>query len=105
MPFLFLAVALLAASTEGRLLWTAAEAAKRLSISTDSLYDLVRRGQLPFVRVGRRMMIEESELEAFVAARRKRVRSLAALLNDDDPVSAGPSVTTPADAGDGHDSD
>ena len=105
MPFLLLIASLLAAqfAHRDRLIVTVQEAARSLSVSSSAVYDLVRRGELPFVRVGSRLMIEQHELEAFVAARSKRVRALDAVLNDDDPASTGSTVrTSPADVGDGH---
>jgi excisionase family DNA binding protein len=70
------------------------EALDRLPVSTPTLYRMLRRGDLPVVEVGGRTFIASSDLEAFIAARRRR-RSL----NDDDPVGAGSTVQAP-DGGD-----
>ena len=40
-----------------RLVLTVAEAADRLGISSDLAYDLVARGELPSLRLGRRIVI------------------------------------------------
>ncbi len=47
-------------------LLTAAEVADQLRISTMTVYRLIRRGELPAVRVGRNYRVRESELLAFL---------------------------------------
>jgi len=49
-----------------RLVLTVAEAAGRLGISSDLAYDLVARGELPSLRLGRRIVIPRIALLAFV---------------------------------------
>jgi excisionase family DNA binding protein len=49
-----------------RLVLTVAEAADRLGISSDLAYDLVARGELPSLRLGRRIVIPRIALLAFV---------------------------------------
>jgi excisionase family DNA binding protein len=49
-----------------RLVLTVAEAADRLDISSDLAYDLVARGELPSLRLGRRIVIPRIALLAFV---------------------------------------
>ena len=77
-------------------LYTVEEARARLAgIPAAAVLDLVRRGELGFVRVGGRLLIEEQELQTFVAARRRRVLPLEAVLaNDDGAESTAPTVTT-----------
>ena len=49
-------------------LLTAAEVADQLRVSTMTVYRLIRRGELPAVRVGRNYRVRESELVAFLDA-------------------------------------
>ena len=42
---------------EGRLVWTVEEAGRLLGISRAHAYELVARGELPHVRLGRRVVI------------------------------------------------
>jgi excisionase family DNA binding protein len=49
-----------------RLVLTVAEAADRLGISSDLAYDLVARGELPSLRLGRRIVIPRIALLEFV---------------------------------------
>jgi excisionase family DNA binding protein len=49
-------------------LLTAAEVADQLRVSTMTVYRLIRRGELPAVRVGRNYRVRESDLEAFLDA-------------------------------------
>lgn len=46
-------------------LYTVKEASKVLKVNTDSVYDLVRKGQLPALRLGV-MKIRGSDLERFI---------------------------------------
>ena len=46
-------------------LYTVKEASKVLKVNTDSVYDLVRKGQLPALRLGA-MKIRETDLERFI---------------------------------------
>jgi excisionase family DNA binding protein len=43
-------------------------AAKRLGISTWCVYELAKRGEIPCVRLGRRIRFDEAATEAFIAA-------------------------------------
>ena len=47
-------------------LLTAAEVADQLRVSTMTVYRLIRRGELPAVRVGRNYRVREADLEAFL---------------------------------------
>jgi len=47
-------------------LLTAAEVAEALRVSTMTVYRLIRRGELPAVRVGRNYRVRERDLEAFL---------------------------------------
>ncbi len=49
-------------------LLTAAEVADQLRVSTMTVYRLIRRGDLPAVRVGRNYRVREQDLVAFLEA-------------------------------------
>ena len=46
-----------------RLTLTVIEAAKLLGVSRNSLYEAVRRGEVPHLRIGRRILVPRSRLE------------------------------------------
>ena len=48
--------------TDSRLVVTIAEAAKLLGISRSFAYELVKRGELPVVRLGRRQLVPKESL-------------------------------------------
>lgn len=52
-----------------KVLLTVPEAAARLSLSRATTYQLVRRGDLPCVRVGRTVRVPARALEAWIMAR------------------------------------
>lgn len=54
-------------NTRGGRLLTAAEAAERLRVSTWRLYDMVREGMIPAVRLGRSVRVDPGALEDFIA--------------------------------------
>ena len=45
---------------------TVTEAGKLLGISRNSAYEAARKGQLPVIRIGRRLLVSRSRLEALV---------------------------------------
>ena len=49
-------------------LLTAAEVADQLRVSTMTVYRLIRRGELPAVRVGRNYRVRSGDLAAFLDA-------------------------------------
>jgi excisionase family DNA binding protein len=49
-------------------LLTAAEVAEQLRVSTMTIYRLIRRGELPAVRVGRNYRVREADLDAYLAS-------------------------------------
>ena len=51
-----------------RRLLTAAEVAEILAVTPARVYELVRRGMLPHVRVGRQVRIDPAALDAWIAA-------------------------------------
>ena len=75
----------LAAAAE-RLTMTVEEAAEVLGISRNSAYEAVRRGEIPSLRLGRRILIPAEQLRRFLAGEQPVVS----------PGSAGP---TPASGG------
>lgn len=48
-------------------LLTAAEVADQLRVSTMTIYRLIRRGELPAVRVGRNYRVRATDLERYLA--------------------------------------
>jgi excisionase family DNA binding protein len=55
-------------------LLTTAEAAALLAVRTSWVYEAVRAGRLPCVRVGRHVRFLRSDLEAWVAGQREQPR-------------------------------
>ncbi|MGD0266052.1 MAG: helix-turn-helix domain-containing protein [Candidatus Methylomirabilota bacterium] len=51
------------------------QASDELGISRVGVERLLRLGRLPCVRIGRRVLVERKELDAFIAARRQRGKS------------------------------
>jgi excisionase family DNA binding protein len=54
-------------------LLTADEVAEKLSIGLSTAYLLLRRGELPSVRIGRSVRVRPEDLRRFVSARREGV--------------------------------
>ena len=52
--------------TVERLTYTVDEAAQLLGISRNSAYEAVRRGEIPIIRVGRRLLVPRSRLETLL---------------------------------------
>jgi excisionase family DNA binding protein len=52
---------------EERLVWTVEEAGRLLGISRAHAYELVARGDLPHLRLGRRVVIPKHAIEALLA--------------------------------------
>jgi excisionase family DNA binding protein len=55
-------------ATEDRLVYTVAEAGEVLGISRAFAYELVARGELPVIRLGRRRLVPKTALVALVEA-------------------------------------
>lgn len=51
-------------------LLTAAEVADQLRVSTMTIYRLIRRGELPAVRVGRNYRVRAEDIEAYLSGQR-----------------------------------
>jgi excisionase family DNA binding protein len=49
------------------LVWTVAEAGRMLGISRAHAYELVARGELPHLRLGRRVVVPKLAIEALLA--------------------------------------
>ena len=49
-----------------RMTYSVDEAARLLGLGRSSMYELVNRGELPVVRVGRRILIPTASLAAFL---------------------------------------
>lgn len=52
---------------EDRMTMTVGEAAKRLGIGRNSCYDAVQRGEIPSLRIGKRLLIPVVALERMLA--------------------------------------
>ena len=50
--------------------YTPQEVAERLKLRVQTIYDYIRKGRLPAVRLGNRCRIAESDLEAFLMKQR-----------------------------------
>lgn len=53
-------------SPEARIAYSIDEVAHITGLSRDLLYDQMRTGELPYVKVGRRRIITRQDLEAFL---------------------------------------
>jgi excisionase family DNA binding protein len=60
---------------EERLVWSVEEAGRRLGISRAHAYELVARGELPHLRLGRRLVVPKQALEALIANVESRVHN------------------------------
>ncbi len=56
-----------AAEAPGRLTWTVEEAAVALGVSRAFAYDAVRRGEIPAIRIGRRILVPRAALGDLLA--------------------------------------
>jgi excisionase family DNA binding protein len=52
---------------EDRLVWTVEEAGRLLGISRAHAYELVARGELPHLRLGRRVVVPKHAIELLLA--------------------------------------
>jgi excisionase family DNA binding protein len=50
-----------------RLVWSVEEAGRRLGISRAHAYELVARGELPHLRLGRRIVVPKHAIETLLA--------------------------------------
>jgi excisionase family DNA binding protein len=55
-------------TNDERLVWSVEEAARRLGISRAHAYELVARGGLPHLRLGRRIVVPRHALESLLAS-------------------------------------
>jgi excisionase family DNA binding protein len=55
-----------------RLTYTIAEAARLLGVSRGTAYEAARRGQLPVVPIGRRLLVPKARLEDLLAGSERR---------------------------------
>jgi excisionase family DNA binding protein len=56
------------APVENRLVFTVEEAAQLLGISRSFAYEAVQRGEIPSMRIGRRILVPKAALERFLAS-------------------------------------
>lgn len=59
-------------------LLTIAQVAERLALSKTGVRDLCRKGQIPYIPIGRTWRVAVEDLEAFLAARRQEAAKRAA---------------------------
>ena len=52
-------------------LWTAREVARFLGVHAKTVYDLVARGELPCIRIGKCLRFSPTELTRWVSARKE----------------------------------
>jgi excisionase family DNA binding protein len=57
-----------AVPTEQRLVYTVEEAAQLLGISRSFAYEAAQRGEIPSMRIGRRILVPKAALERFLAS-------------------------------------
>jgi len=50
-------------NSEAKLTMSVSEAAKKLGVARNSLYEGVKRGEVPYVRIGKRILIPIAALE------------------------------------------
>lgn len=62
----------------GQVVLTVAQVSELLGLCRNSVYSGIRRGQIPALRIGRRVLVPAGALEAFLAGR----PSLASLESD-----------------------
>jgi excisionase family DNA binding protein len=55
------------AMNDDRLVWSVEEAGRRLGISRAHAYELVARGELPHLRLGRRIVVPRHAIETLLA--------------------------------------
>jgi len=53
----------------GKGTYTVVEAARRLGLSRNSVYQAIDRGQLPFLKIGKRILIPKIQLERLLDGR------------------------------------
>jgi excisionase family DNA binding protein len=58
----------------GPLLLSVKDAAKNLGISYGTLYEMINRGEVPHVRVGKRILISRENLKSFIEANTRTTR-------------------------------
>lgn len=61
-----------------RLSYSVLEAARALGLGRDTTYGLIRSGQLPSLKVGRRRIIPRAAVEAFLAKASRDAEDLSA---------------------------
>ncbi len=52
------------------LVWTIPEAAKKLGIGRNTAYEAARRGQIPTIKIGKRLLVPREALERKLAEAR-----------------------------------
>jgi excisionase family DNA binding protein len=55
-------------SAQRRMTLTVEETAKRLGIGRNQAYEAIHRGEIPHIRIGRRLLVPEAALDRMVGA-------------------------------------
>lgn len=66
-------------STDSRATYSVVEAARILGISRGSAYEAARRGQLPTIRIQRRVLVPKAQLDELLGRGQESVPSLPAI--------------------------
>ena len=57
------------------LVWTIPEAAKKLGIGRNTAYEAARRGQIPTIKIGKRLLVPREALERLLAGAKVKMDS------------------------------
>ncbi len=60
---------------DGILAWTIPEAAKKLGIGRNTAYEAARRGEIPTVKIGKRLLVPRKALERQLAQAKVKMDS------------------------------
>ena len=77
-------------------------AARRLGIGRGLAYRLARSGEIPAIRLGRRLVVPVTQLEVLLSRGSRRINGVKQATNDDGSVGPEPRVSTAADEARGH---
>jgi|SRR5579875_2142715 len=90
-------------------LWTVRETAKFLKVSVSTVYNLLNRGELHYVKVGQRRRILRQEIYNYLATQTDTLRNAAAVVptpakatSPESPVAPAPSLSVSGPPSDLH---
>ncbi|MDG0959592.1 helix-turn-helix domain-containing protein, partial [Bacillus paranthracis] len=67
--------------------YTTEEVAKRLKVSKLTVYDLIKKGELPSYRIGRQMRIDAADLEQYIKQMKTGNVQVTPVKNDSNSIS------------------